>query len=53
MHREDTESRTTLPPPGISLSVHAGDEHDGVIVEAVEEGIGEALWDESATSVAV
>jgi hypothetical protein len=42
-----------LPPAGIALGVHARDNNDRVTVQAVEKGIGEALWDESAAGVAV
>jgi len=40
-----------LPPPRVSLGVHAGDDNDRVTVDAVEETIREALGDEHAPGV--
>src|SRR5713101_1287636 len=44
-------SGATLPPPRVSLGVHAGDDNDRVTVDAVEETIREALGDEHAPGV--
>jgi hypothetical protein len=42
-----------LPPPRISLGVHARDDDDRVTIDAVEETVREALGDENAPGVAM
>ena len=46
-------SGATLPPPRISLGVHARDDDDRVTIDAVEETVREALEDENAPGFAM